>query len=94
MGHRLHHVHVEMVMTCCQFDQKDRDQVLKWLEENIQENYHKDSSRYNMSTISQFIEWRSKDLESWIMRVAGLPPRGHAEIKDKKLASMFALKWS
>jgi hypothetical protein len=47
-----------------------------------------------MSTISQFIEWRSQDLESWIMRVAGLPPRGHAEIKDKKLASMFALKWS
>jgi len=47
-----------------------------------------------MSTISQFIEWRSQDLESWIMRVTGLPPRGHAEIKDKKLASMFALKWS
>ena len=81
-------------MTRCQFDQKDRDQVLKWLEENIQENYHKDSSRYNMSTISQFIEWRSQDLESWIMRVAGASPRGHAEIKDKKLASMFALKWS
>jgi hypothetical protein len=83
-----------MVMTRCQFDQNDRDQVLKWLEENIQENYNKDSSRYNMSTISQFIEWRSQDLESWIMRVAGSPPRGHAEIKDKKLASMFALKWS
>ena len=81
-------------MTRCQFDQNDRDRVLKWLEENIQENYHKDSSRYNMSTISQFIEWRSQDLESWIMRVAGSPPRGQVEIKDEKLASMFALKWS
>jgi len=94
MGHGLYHVYVEVVMSRCQFDQKDRVQVLKWLEENIQENYHKDSSRYNMSTISQFIEWRSQDLESWIMRVAGSPPRGYVEIKNESLASMFALKWS
>jgi hypothetical protein len=94
MGLGLCHVYVEVVMTRCRFDYKDRAQVLKWLEENIQENYHKDSSRYNMSTISQFIEWRSQDLESWIMRVAGSPPRGHVEIKNESLASMFALKWS
>ena len=80
-------------MTRCRFDYKDRDQVLKWLEQNIQENYHKDSSRYNMSTISQFIEWRSQDLESWVMRVSGTPPRGHVEIMDEKLATVFALKW-
>jgi hypothetical protein len=80
-------------MTRCQFDYNHRVQVLKWLEENIQENYHKDSSRYNMSTISQFIEWRSKDLESWVMRVAGTPPRGHVEIMDEGLAAMFALRW-
>ena len=80
-------------MTCCRFNYKDRDRVLKWLEENIQGNYHKDSSRYNMSTISQFIEWRSQDLESWVMRVAGTPPRGHVEIMDEKLAAMFALRW-
>ena len=80
-------------MTRCRFDPDHRVQVLKWLEENIQENYNKDSSRYNMSTISQFIEWRSQDLESWVMRVAGTPPRGQVEIIDEKLAAMFALRW-
>ena len=80
-------------MTRCRFDPDHRVQVLKWLEQNIQENYHKDSSRYNMSTISQFIEWRSQDLESWVMRVAGTPSRGHVEIMDEKLAAMFALRW-
>ena len=80
-------------MTRCRFDPDHRVQVLKWLEQNIQENYHKDSSRYNMSSISQFIEWRSQDLESWVMRVAGTPSRGHVEIMDEKLAAMFALRW-
>jgi hypothetical protein len=80
-------------MTRCRFDPDHRVQVLKWLEQNVQENYHKDSSRYNMSTISQFIEWRSQDLESWVMRVAGTPPTGHVEIMDEKLAAMFALRW-
>jgi hypothetical protein len=81
-------------MTRCRFDQTDRISVLSWLEENIQENYHKDGSRYNMSTISQFIEWRSRDLESWTMRVSGSPPTGYVEIKNEKDAIMFALKWS
>ena len=81
-------------MTRCRFNYKDRDQVLKWLEQNIQQNYHKNSSRYNMSTISQFIEWRSQDLESWVMRVAGTPPQGHVEIIDEKLAAMFILKFT
>jgi hypothetical protein len=81
-------------MTRCRFNHTDRDRVLKWLEQNVQENYHKDSSRYNMSTISQFIEWRSQDLQSWIVRVAGTPPAGHVEIMDDQHAAMFLLKWS
>ena len=81
-------------MTRCQFNYTDRDRVLKWLEQNVQENYHKDSSRFNMSTVSQFIEWRSQDSQSWIMRISGTPPRGHVEIKDQKHAAMFLLKWS
>ena len=81
-------------MTRCQFDQKNRVQVLKWLEENIQENCHENSKRYNMSTISQFIEWRSQDLETWVMRIAGTPARGYVEIKDEKHAVMFVLTWS
>jgi hypothetical protein len=68
--------------------------VLKWLEENVQENYHKDSSRFNMSTVSQFIEWRSQDSQSWIMRISGSPPQGHVEIIDERHAAMFLLKWS
>jgi hypothetical protein len=80
-------------MTRCRFDPDHRVQVLKWLEQNVQENYNKDGSRYNMSTISQFIEWRSQDLESWVMRVAGTPPSGQVEIIDEKLAAMFALRW-
>ena len=80
-------------MTRCRFNYKDHDQVLKWLEQNVQENYHKDSERYNMSTISQFIGWRSQDLESWVMRVAGTPPQGQVEIMDERLATVFALKW-
>ena len=81
-------------MTRCRFNYTDRDQVLKWLEQNVQENYHKDSSRFNMSTVSQFIEWRSQDSQSWIMRIAGSPPAGHVEIMDKRHAAMFLLKWS
>ena len=81
-------------MTQCRFDYKDRVQVLTWLEENIQENYHKDGSRYGMSTISQFIEWRSQDSQSWVMRIVGTPPAGYVEIKDNKLAALFMLRWA
>jgi hypothetical protein len=81
-------------LTRCRFDYNNRTRVLSWLEKHVQENCHESSERYNMSTISQFIEWRSRDLESWIMRITGTPPRGYVEIKDEKFAVLFILKWS
>lgn len=70
-----------------------KNEVLKWLQEHIQENYGEDNSRYNMSSVAQFVEWRSKDLESWIVRVAGFPPRLYVEIKDPEQETWFLLRW-
>lgn len=68
-------------------------EMLKWLEENIQENFHKDGEKYNSSTTSQFVEWRSKDKLSWVLRVAGNPPRCYVEIKDDQKEILFLLRW-
>ena len=46
-----------------------------------------------MRTVSQFIEWRSKDKESWILRIAGNPPKVFVEIKDEEKEIMFLLIW-
>lgn len=68
-------------------------EALKWLEENVQENYNSDGKRYHMSSIGQFIEWRSKDKESWILRIAGNPPKVFVEIKDEEKEILFLLRW-
>lgn len=67
--------------------------MMRWLEKNIQENFHSDGSRYNMSSISQFIEWRSKDKESWVLRIAGNPPKTYVEIKDEQKEILFLLRF-
>lgn len=67
--------------------------MMEWLEENIQENFHTDKQRYNMSSVGQFIEWRSKDTESWILRIAGNPPKTYVEIKDEEKEVLFLLRW-
>jgi hypothetical protein len=67
--------------------------MLEWLEDNIQENFHKDRQKYNSSSVSQFVEWRSKDRESWILRVAGQPPKIYVEIKDAQKELLFLLVW-
>ena len=69
-------------------------QMLDWLIQNVQENYHSDGSKYNSSSVSQFVEWRSKDLESWVLRIAGNPPRTHVEIKDEQQEILFLLRWT
>ena len=68
-------------------------EMLSWLEENIQENFNSDRQRYNMSTVGHFIEWRSKDRESWILRIAGNPPKTYVEIIDEQKEIMFLLTW-
>jgi len=68
-------------------------EILKWLEENIQENFNVDGSKYNSSSVSQFVEWRSRDRSSWILRVAGNPPRVYVEIEDEEKEILFLLRW-
>ena len=67
--------------------------MLEWLEENIQENFHSDRQKYNSSSVSQFVEWRSKDTESWVLRIAGNPPKVYVEIKDEQKEILFLLAW-
>ncbi len=67
--------------------------MIEWLEENIQESYTKDKQKYNSSSVSQFVEWRSKDKESWVLRIAGNPPKTYVEIKDEQKEILFLLRW-
>ena len=67
--------------------------MLEWLCKNVQENYYSDGSKYNSSSVSQFVEWRSKDFESWILRVAGSPPKIYVEILDEEKEILFLLRF-
>lgn len=67
--------------------------MLQWLEENIQESFYPDGKKYNSSSISQFVEWRSKDTESWILRVAGNPPKVYVQILDEEKEILFLLRF-
>lgn len=68
--------------------------MLKWLEENVQENANEDGSKYSSSSVSQFVEWRSKDFTSWVLRVAGNPPKIYVEILDEEKEILFLLRWN
>ena len=67
--------------------------MLQWLRDNIQENYYDDGRRYNSSSVGQFVEWRSKDTDSWVFRIVGNPPRCLIEIKDEQKEILFLLAW-
>lgn len=71
----------------------DYKEALKWLVENVQENYYEDGKRFTISSVGQFIEWRSKDRESWILRIVGNPPKVFVEIKDEEKEILFLLRW-
>jgi hypothetical protein len=68
-------------------------EMVKWLSDNIQENYFADGNKYNSSSVSQFVEWRSKDTKSWIFRVFGNPPKCSVEILDEQKELLFLLTW-
>jgi len=70
-----------------------KNEVLTWLTENVQDNFNDALGKYDMNSVSQFVEWRSKDLESWILRVAGFPPQLFIEIKDPEKETWFLLRW-
>ncbi len=67
--------------------------MLDWLNENIQENIHSDGSKYNSSSVGQFVEWRSKDKESWVLRIAGNSPKVYVEILDEEKEILFLLRF-
>jgi hypothetical protein len=67
--------------------------MLKWLRENIQENFYDDGSKFNSSSVGQFVEWRSKDRESWVFRIVGNPPKCLVEIKNEEKEILFLLAW-
>lgn len=68
-------------------------EMLTWLDKNVQENCQPDMHRYASSSVSRFVEWRSKDYKSWILRVFGMPPKVSVEIEDPNMEMLFLLKW-
>jgi len=76
-----------------QLPYKNYKEILNWLIDNVQESYTQNGEKYNSSSISQFIEWRSKDLESWIFRIAGNPPKIYVEIRDEQKELLFLLRF-
>lgn len=72
--------------------QKIRD-IVAWLDSNIQENSKPSLLRHGGSTIARYVEWRSMDNESWIVRVSGQPPKITVEIKDDEMKMLFILRW-
>jgi hypothetical protein len=72
---------------------RNHKQMLQWLCDNIQENYYSDGSKYNSSSVSQFVEWRSKDRESWVFRIVGNPPKCLVEIISEEKEILFLLAW-
>lgn len=75
-------------------DYNRHKEILEWLHNNIQENCNPDMEKYNFSTISRFVEWRSKDHEAWVFRIQGMPPVAKVSIKDEKLQMLFILLWT
>ena len=73
---------------------QDAKEIIKWLDSNIQENLNPNLERYTLSSVGRFVEWRSKDKESWIFRIEGMPPKAMVTIKDEKMRMLFMLRWS
>jgi hypothetical protein len=72
---------------------RNYQQMLQWLCDNVQENFYPDGSKYNSSSVGQFVEWRSKDRESWVFRIVGMPPKCLVEIPDVEKEILFLLAW-
>jgi len=76
-----------------QLPYKNYKEILNWLIINVQESYTQNFEKYNSSSIGQFVEWRSKDLNTWIFRIAGNPPKIYVEINDEQKEILFLLRW-
>ena len=80
-------------MTRHQMPYRNYKEMLRWLEDHVQPNHNKNGDKFASSSVSQFVEWRSLDKESWIFRVAGNPPKVYVEIKDKEKELIFLLRF-
>lgn len=77
-------------------------EILKWLIQNVQENFYEDDLVYDTKSdngaIFLWAEWRSKDQKSWVLQTQhhrGLEyPKTWVEIKDPKLEMIFLLMWT
>ena len=78
----------------CRFNPNDQIAVLTWLEQCVQPSRTPNGSKYSHSVVAQYNEWRSRDLETWIMRLQGTPVKGIVKFTDSKFATMFSLRWS
>ena len=72
----------------------DCQEILVWLDKNVQENMHPNLEKYNFSAVGRFAEWRSKDNESWIIKISGFPPKAVVTIKDDEMKMLFILRWT
>jgi hypothetical protein len=81
-------------MTECKFNPNSWTTVLAWLEQHVQPSYTLNGDKFNYSVTAQYNEWRSRDCETWIMRLQGTPVKGLVKFNDSKFATMFTLRWS
>ena len=63
---------------------------LTWLDSNIQPCYN-DGAIYDKGR--QFLEWRSQGLETWIIRLQGIPARLKVSFKSPKDKVFYQLRW-
>ena len=75
-------------------------EILKWLHQNVQENYNKEGYVYDTRTgpFSKHAEWVSKDRKTWkvtLYQRIGLPQgETTVEIADPKAEMIFLLMWT
>jgi hypothetical protein len=66
---------------------------LVWLDTMIQPSYYNDGKPYDRSTTGMFLEWRSKDKESWVYKIYGMPTKLKVTFADDKDKVLYYLRW-
>jgi|APFre7841882654_1041346.scaffolds.fasta_scaffold07153_9 hypothetical protein len=80
-------------------------EMIKWLEQNVQENYHKEGYAYDTQSglFSKYAIWLSKDKQTWTFSLQQhigfddgkvFDETASVEIADSKAEMMFILRWS
>lgn len=68
----------------------NRKEMLDWLHNNIQHQMDPILERRG----ERYLEWKSLDGTSWLVRQWKSPPKLKVLIKDKNFEMMFMLRWS